>query len=68
LAIRSCLPAPKTLQINRHLPLLHINGHATIGEMVTFMNFAGLIVSRLEQSVTFINRVMMEAPRLREFF
>jgi len=48
--------------------LLHINGQATIGEMVTFMNFAGLIIARLEQSVTFINRVVMEAPRLREFF
>ena len=47
--------------------LLHINGQATIGEMVTFMNFAGLINSRLEQSVTFINRLMMEAPRLHEF-
>jgi ATP-binding cassette subfamily B protein len=48
--------------------LLHINGKATIGEMVTFMNFAGLIISRLEQSVSFINRLMSEAPRLREFF
>jgi glucan exporter ATP-binding protein len=48
--------------------LLHINGQATIGEMVTFMNFAGLIIARLEQSVGFINRVMSEAPRLREFF
>ena len=48
--------------------LLHINGQATIGEMVTFMNFAGLIISRLEQSVTFVNRLTMEAPRLREFF
>ena len=47
--------------------LLHINGQATIGEMVTFMNFAGVINSRLEQSVTFINRLMMEAPRLHEF-
>ena len=48
--------------------LLHINGQATIGEMVTFMNFAGLIITRLEQSVSFINRVMSEVPRLREFF
>ena len=48
--------------------LLHINGQATIGEMVTFMNFAGLIIVRLEQSVGFINRVMSEVPRLREFF
>jgi ATP-binding cassette subfamily B protein len=48
--------------------LLHINGKATIGEMVTFMNFAGLIITRLEHSVSFINRVMSEVPRLREFF
>lgn len=48
--------------------LLHINGQASIGEMVTFMNFAGLIITRLEQSVGFINKVMSEAPRLREFF
>jgi glucan exporter ATP-binding protein len=48
--------------------LLHIDGKATIGEMVTFMNFAGLIIVRLEQSVSFVNGVMAQAPRLREFF
>jgi len=48
--------------------LLNINGEATIGQMVTFMNFAGLIISRLEQTVSFVNRVVSEAPRLREFF
>lgn len=48
--------------------LLHINGQATIGEMVTFMNFAGLIIGRLEQTVSFSNRIVSEAPRLREFF
>jgi ATP-binding cassette subfamily B protein len=47
---------------------LHIQGKATIGEMVTFMNFAGLIIIRLEQSVGFINKMLLEAPRLREFF
>jgi ATP-binding cassette subfamily B protein len=36
--------------------------------MVTFMNFSGLIIGRLEQSVSFINNVVSEAPRLREFF
>ena len=36
--------------------------------MVTFMNFAGLVISRLEQFVSFINRIVSEAPRLREFF
>jgi ATP-binding cassette, subfamily B, beta-glucan exporter len=48
--------------------LLTINGKATVGEMVTFMNFAGLIIARLEHSVSFINTVVSEAPRLREFF
>ena len=48
--------------------LLTIQGKATVGEMVTFMNFAGLIIARLEHSVSFINSVVSEAPRLREFF
>jgi len=48
--------------------VLTIQGKATVGEMVTFMNFAGLIIARLEHSVAFINSVVSEAPRLREFF
>jgi len=48
--------------------LLTISGKATVGEMVTFMNFAGLIIARLEHSVSFLNEVVSEAPRLREFF
>jgi ATP-binding cassette, subfamily B, beta-glucan exporter len=48
--------------------VLTINGQATVGEMVTFMNFAGLIIARLERSVGFINTVVSDAPRLREFF
>jgi ATP-binding cassette, subfamily B, beta-glucan exporter len=48
--------------------LLTMNGQATVGEMVTFMNFAGLIIARLEHSVSFLNTVVSEAPRLREFF
>jgi glucan exporter ATP-binding protein len=48
--------------------VLSINGQATVGEMVTFMNFSGLIIARLERSVSFINTLVSEAPRLREFF
>ena len=48
--------------------LLHVNGKASIGEMVTFMNFAGLIIARLEATVTFVNGMVSQAPRLREFF
>jgi glucan exporter ATP-binding protein len=47
---------------------LYIEGLTTVGEIVTFMNFAGLIIVRLEQAVGFTNRVFMEAPRLKQFF
>jgi len=48
--------------------VLTMKGQATVGEMVTFMNFAGLIIARLEHSVSFLNTVVSEAPSLREFF
>jgi ATP-binding cassette, subfamily B, beta-glucan exporter len=47
---------------------LNTQGLATIGEIVTFMNFAALLIVRLEQVVGFTNKVLLDAPRLREFF
>ena len=47
---------------------LHFQGRATIGDIVMFMNFAGLLIDQLEKFVRFINKVFMDAPRLREFF
>jgi len=47
---------------------LHVQGLATIGEIVTFTNFTGMVIARLEQVVGFTNRVMIDGPRLREFF
>jgi ATP-binding cassette subfamily B protein len=47
---------------------LNMQGLATIGEIVTFMNFAALLIIRLEQVVGFSNKVLLDAPRLREFF
>jgi ATP-binding cassette subfamily B protein len=40
----------------------------TIGEIVTFVAFATIIISRLEQIITFTNKLATEVPRLREFF
>ena len=40
----------------------------TIGEIVTFVAFASIIISRLEQVIAFANKLATEAPRLREFF
>ena len=47
---------------------LHFRDLASIGEIVTFMNFAGLLISRIEQVAGFVNQVFMQAPKLREFF
>lgn len=47
---------------------LHLHGQATIGDIVMFMNFAGLLISQLERAVHFANRLSMDAPRLQEFF
>src|SRR5512143_2381631 len=47
---------------------LHAQGLTTVGEIVMFVSFATLLIQKLEQVVSFINSVFMEAPRLREFF
>ena len=47
---------------------LNIQGLASVGEIVTFMNFATMVIHRLEQAVGFSHRILIEAPRLREFF
>jgi ATP-binding cassette subfamily B protein len=44
------------------------HGLITIGEIVTFMAFAGMVITRLEQAVGFINRMAVDAAKLREFF
>ena len=48
--------------------LLHAQGLATIGEMVMFVNFATMLIVKLEQVVGFINSIFMEAPRLQQFY
>jgi ATP-binding cassette, subfamily B, beta-glucan exporter len=47
---------------------LNMQGKASIGEIVYFMSFAALLIIRLEQVVGFTNKVLLDAPRLREFF
>ena len=47
---------------------LHLNGLATIGEIVMFMSIATMLISRLEQAVSFVNQMFMQAPKMREFF
>jgi len=40
----------------------------TVGEIVTFIAFAGIFIGRLEQIVTFANKLAGDVPRLQEFF
>jgi ATP-binding cassette, subfamily B, beta-glucan exporter len=47
---------------------LHVQGLVSIGEIVTFMNLAAMLVGRLDQAVSFTQRLFFAAPRLREFF
>ncbi|EKS32637.1 beta-(1-2)glucan export ATP-binding/permease NdvA [Afipia clevelandensis ATCC 49720] len=48
--------------------ILNSKGQASVGEIVMFVSFATMLIQKLEQVVSFINSVFMEAPRLREFF
>ncbi|MEW6641526.1 MAG: glucan ABC transporter ATP-binding protein/ permease [Pseudomonadota bacterium] len=48
--------------------VLHGQGLASIGEIVMFVSFATMLIQKLEQVVSFINSIFMEAPRLKEFF
>jgi len=47
---------------------LHFQGLASVGEIVTFMGFASMLIQRLQDVVSFTNRIFTEAPRLQEFF
>jgi glucan exporter ATP-binding protein len=47
---------------------LLFRGLATLGEIVMFMSFATLLVQKLDQAVSFVNKIFMDAPRLKEFF
>jgi glucan exporter ATP-binding protein len=46
----------------------YLHNLTTVGEIVMFMNYATLLIGKLEQTVSFANRMVTDAPRLREFF
>ncbi|GAC1480753.1 MAG: glucan ABC transporter ATP-binding protein/ permease [Acetobacteraceae bacterium] len=47
---------------------LHVQGKATVGEIVSFMGFATLLIGRLESAVQFTSRVFFQLPMLEDFF
>jgi ATP-binding cassette, subfamily B, beta-glucan exporter len=46
----------------------YLHDLTTVGEIVMFMSFATLLIGKLEQVVHFANRMVMDGPRLTEFF
>ena len=46
----------------------YLHGLTTVGEIVMFMSYATLLIGKLEQAVHFANTMVMEAPRVQEFF
>jgi ATP-binding cassette, subfamily B, beta-glucan exporter len=47
---------------------LKLVGLASVGQIVSFMSIAALLISRLEQAVSFSNRLFLDAPKLADFF
>jgi ATP-binding cassette subfamily B protein len=48
--------------------VLFSRGETTVGGIVMFMSFAGMLIQRLEQAARFFNRIFIDAPRVQEFF
>jgi ATP-binding cassette subfamily B protein len=48
--------------------VLHVRGHATVGEIVSFMGFATLLIGRLESAIGFVSHMVFVAPRIGELF
>ncbi len=47
---------------------LHVNNEATIGEIVSFMGFSTLLISRMEAAVQFVASMFFRMPSIEEFF
>jgi glucan exporter ATP-binding protein len=47
---------------------LHLHGQTSVGEIVSFMGFATLLISRLEAAMGFISRMFFQMHSLGEFF
>ncbi|HVY14952.1 MAG TPA: glucan ABC transporter ATP-binding protein/ permease [Rhodopila sp.] len=47
---------------------LHVNGLASVGEIVSFMGFAMLLIGRLETAASFVSSLFFKLPALEDFF
>ncbi|MCU0837818.1 MAG: glucan ABC transporter ATP-binding protein/ permease [Rhodospirillales bacterium] len=47
---------------------LFVRGQATVGEIVSFMGFATLLIGRLEQAMAFVSRLFFQMHGIGQFF
>ncbi|MGD9885982.1 MAG: glucan ABC transporter ATP-binding protein/ permease [Reyranella sp.] len=47
---------------------LYVRGEASVGEIVSFMGFATLLISRMDQASGFVSRIFFQMPALADFF
>ncbi len=47
---------------------LHVNGQASVGEIVSFMGLAMLLIGRLETAASFVSSLFFKLPVLEDFF
>jgi ATP-binding cassette subfamily B protein len=47
---------------------LNLRGQATVGQIVSFMGFATMLIGRLDQAMTFVSRLFFQMPGLAQFF
>jgi glucan exporter ATP-binding protein len=47
---------------------LHVHGEASVGEIVSFMGFAMLLIGRLETAASFASSLFFKLPALEDFF
>jgi glucan exporter ATP-binding protein len=48
--------------------VLRARGEISVGEIVTFTTFSGVLIARLEQVVDFFNLSFSQAPKIAQFF
>jgi ATP-binding cassette subfamily B protein len=47
---------------------LYTKGEATVGQIVSFMGFAAMLIGRMDQASSFVARIFFQMPGLADFF
>ena len=47
---------------------LYTRGEATVGQIVSFMGFASMLIGRMDQASGFVSRIFFQMPALADFF